>query len=124
MEKNFEVSAQTQNQPQPRTHHVQLDGQTYYDEGKMFMFCPDNPVPGQVARFSSWGKAQQMSDGTFDFVPCQPLRSKSVLIKKVAHGRLSATKDNAIQLTLKVFKSEGLDIKQTILKEAKEALED
>ena len=32
------------------------------------------------------------------------------LIKKLAHGRVSKTKDGAIQLTLKVFFHEGLNI--------------
>lgn len=101
--------------------HVQLGGQAYYDEKKFFMFTPDEPVVGQVQKFRGLGMAQQMADGTFDFVRKPQLRPKSTLIKKLAHGRLSATIDGAIQLTLKVCKTEGLDIKETIIKEAKEA---
>lgn len=103
--------------------HVQLGGQAFFDENKYFIFTPDDPVVGQVRKFRGLGVAQQMPDGTFDFVrkPCK--HSRATLIKRLAHGRLSATIDGGIQLTLKVFKTEGLDIKQTILKEAKEAFD-
>ena len=103
--------------------HVQLGGQAYYDEKKFFMFTPDDPVVGQVQKFRGLGMAQQMADGTFDFVRKPQLKPQSTLIKKLAHGRLSATIDGAIQLTLKVYKTEGLNIKETIIKEAKEAFE-
>ena len=103
--------------------HVQLGGQAYYDEKKFFMFSPHEPVPGQVQRFRGMGMAQQMSDGTFDFVRKPQLKPKSTLIKKLAHGRLSDTFDGAVQLTLKVFRTEGLNIRETIIKEAREAFE-
>lgn len=103
--------------------HVQHGGQAYYDEKKFFMFTPDDPIVGQVQKFRGLGMAQQMADGTFDFVRKPQLKPKSTLIKKLAHGRLSATIDGAIQLTLKVYKTEGLNIKETIIKEAKEAFE-
>ena len=103
--------------------HVQLGGQAYYDEKKFFMFTPDDPIVGQVQKFRGLGMAQQMADGTFDFVRKPQLKPKSTLIKKLAHGRLSATIDGAIQLTLKVYKTEDLNIKETIIKEAKEAFE-
>ena len=48
--------------------HVQLGGQAYYDEKKFFMFTPDDPIVGQVQKFRGLGMAQQMADGTFDFV--------------------------------------------------------
>ena len=101
--------------------HVQLGGQAYYDEKKFFMFTPDEPVVGQVEKFRGVGIAQQMADGTFDFVRKPHQKAKSTLIKKVAHGRLSATIDGAIQLTLKVYKSEGLNVKDTIIGETNEA---
>ena len=103
--------------------HIQLGGQAYYDEKKFFMFTPDDSIVGQVQKFRGLGMAQQMADGTFDFVRKPQLKPKSTLIKKLAHGRLSATIDGAIQLTLKVYKTEGLNIKETIIKEAKEAFE-
>ena len=103
--------------------HIQLGGQAFYDNGNYFTFCPDDPVPGRVPRFRKAGIAQQMPDGTFDFVAKPQPHPQSTLIKKLAHGRLSATKDGAIQLTLKVFKSEGLDVEKTIKREAFEAFE-
>ena len=103
--------------------HVQLGGQAYYDEKKFFMFTPDDPIVGQVQKFRGLGMAQQMADGTFDFVRKPQLKPKSTLIKKLAHGRLSDTFDGAVQLTLKVFRTEGLNIRETIIKEAREAFE-
>ena len=103
--------------------HVQLGGQAYYDEKKFFMFTPDDPVVGQVQKFRGMGMAQQMADGTFDFVRKPQLKPKSTLIRKLAHGRLSDTFDGAVQLTLKVFRTEGLNIRETIIKEAREAFE-
>ena len=103
--------------------HVQLGGQAFYDQNKFFMFCPNDPVAGQVGKFRGLGIGQQMADGTFDFVRKPWKKPKSTLIKKLAHGRLSATIDGAIQLTLKVYKTEGLSIKETIINEAMEAFE-
>ena len=103
--------------------HIQLGGQAYYDEKKFFMFTPDDPVVGQVQKFRGLGMAQQMADGTFDFVRKPQLKPKSTLIRKLAHGRLSDTFDGAVQLTLKVFRTEGLNIRETIIKEAREAFE-
>ena len=101
--------------------HVQLGGQAYYDEKKFFMFTPDDPVVGQVQKFRGLGMAQQMADGTFDFVRKPQLKPKSTLIKKLAHGRASKTKDDAIQLTLKVYRNEGVNINEAIRREALEA---
>ncbi len=101
--------------------HVQLGGQAYYDERKFFMFTPDDPVVGRVQKFRGLGMAQQMADGTFDFVRKPKLKPKSTLIKKLAHGRASKTKDDAIQLTLKVYLGEGINISEAIRREALEA---
>lgn len=101
--------------------HVQLGGQAYYDEKKFFMFTPDDPIVGQVQKFRGLGMAQQMADGTFDFVRKPQLKPKSTLIKKLAHGRASKTKDDAIQLTLKVYRNEGINISEAIRREALEA---
>ena len=98
--------------------HVQLGGQAFYDENKYFMFAPEDPIPGQVPRFRSHGVAQQMPDGTFDFVRKPSRHAKSKLIKKLAHGRASETKDGAIQLTLKVFAYENINVCEAMLEEA------
>ena len=102
--------------------HVQLGGMAFYDESKCFLFAPNEHGGGEkVQGFRSQGVAQQLSDGTFDFVVKPRVRSQSVLIRKLAHGRLSKTKDGAIQLTLKVFCDEGINIGSTLVKEAEEA---
>ena len=104
--------------------HVQLGGMAFYDESKCFLFAPSEHGGGEkVQGFRSQGVAQQLSDGTFDFVVKPRVRSQSELIRKLAHGRVSKTKDGAIQLTLKVFCDEGINIGRTLVKEAKEAAE-
>ena len=102
--------------------HVQLGGMAFYDESKCFLFAPNEPgVRGKVPGFRSQGVAQQLSDGTFDFVVKPQIRPQSELIRKLAHGRVSKTKDGAIQLTLKVFCDEEINIGSTLEKEAEEA---
>ena len=104
------------------SQHVQLGGMAFYDESKCFLFAPNEHGGGEkVLGFRSQGVAQQLSDGTFDFVVKPRVRSQSVLIRKLAHGRLSKTKDGAIQLTLKVFCDEGINIGNALVKEAEEA---
>ena len=98
--------------------HTQLSGMASYDESKYFLFSPDMPVAGQLPRFRGQGIAQLMTDGTFDFVAKPKLKPQSQLIKKLAHGRVSKTKDGAIQLTLKVYQDEGENIAEAIYKEA------
>ena len=102
--------------------HVQLGGMAFYDESKCFLFAPNEHGGGEkVLGFRSQGVAQQLSDGTFDFVVKPRVRSQAELIRKLAHGRLSKTKDGAIQLTLKVFCDEGINIGNALVKEAEEA---
>ena len=88
------------------------------DGGRNFLFSPDEPVAGLLPRFRCHGIAQQMTDGTFDFVAKPKVKPQSQLIKKLAHGRVSKTKDEAIQLTLKVYCDEGENIAEAIYKEA------
>lgn len=105
-----------------KQQHVQLGGMAFYDESKCFLFAPNEHGAGEkVQGFRSQGVAQQLSDGTFDFVSKPRVRSQSELIRKLAHGRLSKTKDGAIQLTLKVFCDEGINIGNALVKEAEEA---
>lgn len=100
--------------------HVQLGGIAYYDDKQYFLFSPDSVNQGVVEAFRRHGVAQQMQDGTFDFVAVSKPKSQSELIKKLAHGRVSKTKDGAVQLTLKVFCHEGINISQTLAVEAAE----
>lgn len=104
--------------------HVQLGGMAFYDDSRCFMFSPDEPVPDVVQRMRRMhGVAQQMTDGTFDFVAQPRVKAQSQLIKKLAHGRVSLTKDNAIQLTLKVMPDENVNIGQAIAVESAEAVD-
>lgn len=101
--------------------HVQIGGMAHYDERRYFMFAPDFCVPNLVPRVRRMcGVAQQLTDGTFDFIAQPRLRTQSTLIKKLAHGRISLTKDKAIQLTLKVMGNENINIAETIAAEAAE----
>lgn len=121
--KNNKVQNNVQNQQVNNNdcQHVQLGGIAYYDDKQYFLFSPDSVNHGVVEAFRRHGVAQQMQDGTFDFVAVSKPKSQSELIKKLAHGRLSKTKDGAIQLTLKVFCDEGINIGSTLVREAEEA---
>lgn len=102
-------------------NHVQMGGMAHYDERRYFMFAPDYCVPNAVQRIRRMcGVAQQMTDGTFEFVSQPKPRAQSKLIKKLAHGRISLTKDKAIQLTLKVMANENINIAEAIAAEAAE----
>ena len=115
------VNNTTNNNQFNACQHVQLGGMAFYDESKYFMFSPDEPVPDVVRRMRRmYGVAQQMTDGTFDFVAQPRVRSQSQLIRKLAHGRVSLTKDKAIQLTPKVMSDENINIAETIAAEAAE----
>lgn len=98
--------------------HIQMDGNISVDNKLNVLFAPDNPVPGRVSPFRSHGIGQMMGNGTFDFSPRPRQRAQSELIRKLTHGRVSKTKDGAIQLTIKVRCDEGLNISQTIAHEA------
>ena len=120
--KNNKVQNNVQNQQVNNNgcQHVQLGGVAYYDDKQYFLFSPDSVNQGVVEAFRRHGVAQQMQDGTFDFVAVSKPKSQLELIKKLAHGRVSKTKDGAVQLTLKVFCHEGINISQTLAVEAAE----
>ena len=119
---NGQTDGKTTNNLFNQCSHVQLGGMAFYDDSRCFMFSPDEPVPDVVQRMRRMhGVAQQMTDGTFDFVAQPRTKSQSTLIKKLAHGRVSLTKDNAIQLTLKVMRNENINIAEAIAAEAAEA---
>ena len=123
--KNNKVQNNVQNQQVNNNdcQHVQLGGIAYYDDKQYFLFSPDSVNQGVVEAFRRHGVAQQMQDGTFDFVAVSKPKSQSELIKKLAHGRVSKTKDGAVQLTLKVFCHEGINIARTLAVEAEEGAE-
>jgi len=92
-------------------------------KGMCFEFWADDPEGLQVEAVSTNGTAQLMRSGSFFFVPRKKrVRNNSLLISKMAHGRLSGTRDRAIQLTLKAFAAEGIDWQKVFVTEAVEAL--
>ena len=106
-----------------------IDGQTAVtvdQDNKVvdIQFMPDDefaPVFEQGSQTHGW--LQMLRSGEFYYAPNKAkLRANSILLRKAAHGRISATRDEAIQLTLKVFKREGLDIRETIRREALELI--
>lgn len=109
-------------QTSTRIEDIQLEGVAFFGSTNNFYFAPDNPVPERVEKFRTHGIGQQMSDGTFDFTAKPRTRAKAILIKKLAHGRLSATCDGGIQLWIRVNKTEGLNIAETLNDEAQSAI--
>lgn len=93
---------------------------------KFIQFLPDDeftPVLEQPSKTS--GQLQMLRNGAFDYVANKPrVRSNALLIRKAKHGRLSGTKDKAIQLTLKIFESEGIDWQRAFVLEPIEIMTD
>ena len=96
---------------------IQLSGVAAISDD-MFSFCPNNQMFGCATKYKKRGTGLQMSDGTFTFVEFRKKQARSRLIKKLAHGRVSRTIDNAIQLTLKIYDSENVDFGNAIVEEA------
>ena len=124
--KNLNFFSLTIQKMSKKINMIQVSGQAVFtsDENKneFVQFLPDDPVEQFVKGWRHEGVAQRLRNGTFDFVARPRIRSAATLIKKVAHGRLSATKDGAIQLTLKIFKAEGIPMAETFVREAEEAV--
>lgn len=99
-------------------HYAQIFGTANIGDNNSILFTSEEAVPDSSPKFRCRGIVQCMSDGSFDFEPTTPYKSKSVRIKKLAHGSISATHDGAILLWVKVYKDEGVKIADTILDEA------
>ena len=84
----FLTAAQQHSEFLTAQQHSLLSGMASYDGGRNFLFSPDEPVAGLLPRFRCHGIAQQMTDGTFDFVAKPKMKPQSQLIKKLAHGRV------------------------------------
>lgn len=98
---------------------------TTSDESQVigFQFLPDDQDRQVVNSGQLSGTGQIMRNGSFDFVVSpKRQRANSTLLRKAAHGRISATRDQAVQLTLKVFRREGLDICETLHKDFHELM--
>ena len=104
---------------------ISISGMTVItvDENKkvtLIQFLPDDEMaPIMEVGSHTYGSLQQLKNGAYDYVACKPRRrANSTLLRKAAHGRISATRDEAYQLTLKIFKREGLDVRETLTREA------
>lgn len=95
----------------------------FWEDRCSFEFAADDP-DGQIMKpCRTPGTAQLMRNGTFYFTPAKPrVRANSLLIHKLAHGRLSKTRDHAIQLTLKCFDIESANLPRTFISETVEAM--
>ena len=106
---------------------VQISGQMVFtnDErsNEYVQFIPDNTEELMLTGWRRRGIGQQLRNGSFDFLAKKYVKSNSILLKKVRHGRLSRTKDGFIQLTLKIAVTENVDMKKVFRMEAKEATE-
>jgi len=89
-------------------------------------FLPDDEFKPVLEQGSTTkGQLQLMRNATFDYVANKPrVRSQSLLIRKARHGRVSGTRDNAWQLTLKVFATEGIDWQRAFVEEPIEVMAD
>ena len=93
---------------------------------KNVQFLPDDEFAQVMEQGSQTnGQLQLMRNAAFDYVANKPrVRAQSELIRKAAHGRLSGTRDQAFQLTLKVFASEGIDWQKAFVVEPIEVMAD
>lgn len=91
---------------------------------KNIQFLPDDELALVLEQGSTTnGQLQLLRNASFDYVANKPRqRANSQLLRKAAHGRISATRDEAYQLTLKIFKREGLDVRETLMREAMELI--
>ena len=79
VQNNAQNNVQNQQVNNNDCQHVQLGGMAYYDAKQYFLFSPQESGVNKVPRFRSMGVAQQMPDGTFDFVVQHRLRTQSEL---------------------------------------------
>jgi len=106
--------------------HVSGTGVVTAEEGKalrLFEFLPDERGVEMVTPCQVNGRLQLLRDSTVCFTAAKKrIRNNSLLMGKVAHGRLSATRDKAFQLTLKVFAAEGIDWQKAFVTEPIEVM--
>jgi hypothetical protein len=106
---------------------VSLDGLMTYgkcDNGLRtmdFMCCED----AVMEPFKGSFYVQGMRDGNVYMQEHKKrIRNNALLIRKARHGRVSGTRDNGWQLTLKVFASEGIDWQKAFVEEPIEVMTD
>lgn len=86
-----------------------------------FMCCED----AVMEPFKGSFYVQGMRDGNVYMQEHKKrIRNNALLIRKARHGRVSGTRDNGWQLTLKVFASEGIDWQKAFVEEPIELMAD
>lgn len=110
---------------------ITIDGQiavTLDRKGRVFniQFMPDDEMVPVLDQSSiTTGRLQQIRNGAFDYTANKSrIKANSDLIRKAAHGRLSGTRDNAFQLTLKCFASEAIDWQRAFVTETVDIMTD
>lgn len=110
---------------------ITIDGQiavTLDGKGRVFniQFMPDDEMAPVLDQSSiTTGRLQQIRNGAFDYTANKSrIKANSDLIRKAAHGRLSGTRDNAFQLTLKCFASEAIDWQRAFVTETVDIMTD
>ncbi|MBO7539436.1 MAG: hypothetical protein J6T44_09170 [Prevotella sp.] len=110
---------------------ITIDGQiavTLDRRGRVFniQFMPDDEMAPVLDQSSiTTGRLQQIRNGAFDYTANKSrIKANSDLIRKAAHGRLSGTRDNAFQLTLKCFASEAIDWQRAFVTETVDIMTD
>lgn len=110
---------------------ITIDGQiavTLDRRGRVFniQFMPDDEMAPVLDQSSiTTGRLQQIRNGAFDYTANKTrIKANSDLIRKAAHGRLSGTRDNAFQLTLKCFASEAIDWQRAFVTETVDIMTD
>ena len=110
---------------------ITIDGQiavTLDRRGRVFniQFMPDDEMAPVLDQISiTTGRLQQIRNGAFDYTANKSrIKANSDLIRKAAHGRLSGTRDNAFQLTLKCFASEAIDWQRAFVTETVDIMTD
>ena len=97
-------------------------GVCHYSNNRSFIFTPDEIDVNSVEGFRTTGTATMLADGTVEFVEKKYKRRKGILIKKLPHGRLSATHDGATLLTIKIYDDENLNLVATLKQECESAI--
>lgn len=97
-------------------------GTGIHQDEKFFQFIPDESDLDAMPSFRARGIGQRMSDGSFNFIPSPSKRTRSIVLVKVPHGKLSITADDSYQLTLKIGRDETSYPLKTLLQEAVDAL--
>ena len=89
-------------------------------------FLPDDEMAAVLERGSKTsGQLQMLRNASFDYIARKPrIRNNLLLIRKARHGRVSGTRDNAWQLTLKIFAEEGIDWQKAFVVEPIEVMTD